>query len=164
MNAFLERYGGLVERAFAAIAKGVAFLEQSECTRVARALRILYFYPDEILSCLHRLAEGKDDVKEVANQCEGYLDRTEDDVERELDFLVSDSVATNLRLTIEDVVALRRLANWKTGVRNTLWQLLVLAQLPEAAVNIPGAAREILPLIELLNAEITSIEKAMRAP
>lgn len=145
------------------ISKAFSILEISEKKAVVRALRILYFYPDELLRQLNILIDtNAADPETAILESEPYLNRVEE-YDQELTFITSDSVATNLQLSIEMVEELRRLADFKSGVRSTLHAIFFAYVIPTdgSASKIVCLAKRAREEIEHINASIRSLEKAI---
>ena len=152
---------GSIAQIFNRIIDAFAFLETSEKKAVVRALRLIYFYPDELLGLLNELIEtnAKDPESAIAKGMKLLPDRS--GVEEALAFITSESVATNLKLSIEMVEELRLIADYKVGVRAKLHGIYfswVFMQDKDELLNAAKSARD---NIAILNSKIRALEKVM---
>jgi hypothetical protein len=150
------------DKIFERIREAAAFLETSERKAVMRSLRILYFYPDGLLRCLNELIETEAaDAGKQINAASQFLESVTE-TDRELAFITSPSVTTNLQLTVEMVEGLREVADFKSGVRASLHAIFFNWVFTHDRAGILAAAHRARRDIKYLNGKIQSLEKALR--
>ena len=152
----------LLDRVFNAIANSISFLETVEKRAVIRSLRIIYFYPDELLHELNTLIKtnGADPDTAIAKGSK-ILERRED-IDAALSFITSASVTTNLKLSLELVEELRQIADFKSGIRGTLNGIFftwMFERNREEVVELAIVARND---IQYLNSKIQALEKMLQ--
>jgi hypothetical protein len=89
-----------------------------------------------------------------------YLPKIED-ADQALAFITSESVATNLQLSIEMIEGLRQVANVKYGVRATLHSIFFIWLLSQDRVAILELSNQAHDEIMLLNESIRALEKSI---
>ncbi|WP_144296014.1 hypothetical protein [Ancylobacter novellus] len=146
---------------FGQIIKAINFLDPAERRHVARALRIIYFYPDELLALLERLA-AEEDPRKIIIEAAPYI-KNEDEIQKEINFLTSKSVATNLGLSIEMVVKLREVASMKGGIRGGFNAIFFTLMLTGDKKEIAEIARNLISEINELNSKIREVDDQVRA-
>jgi hypothetical protein len=153
-----------ITQVFNRMIEAFSFLETSEKKAVIRSLRIIYFYPDELLGVLNELIEtdAADPEKAIAVGAGLLPDQT--GVEESLAFITSKSVTTNLKLSIEMVEQLREIADFKVGVRGNLHSMFFTWMFTRDKDELLKLARVTRDEIVLLNSKIRTLEKTMDQP
>lgn len=147
----------LIDRLFEKIASALNQIEPAEQRRVARSLRMLYLFPDEIEPLLASLADKSGNPDEIIRKGAAILP----DIaiaNDELRFLTSDSLRTNLRLSLEDVESIRSLASMKTGVRSGFASIFFIWTFERNVDEVSEIAADLLKQIKTFNEHIKRIE------
>jgi hypothetical protein len=152
----------LLDKIFSQITKSISFLEMAEKRAVIRSLRIIYFYPDELLRELNNLIETKAADPDTAIAKGSEILSRKEDIDKALTHITSVSVTTNLKLSIEMVEELRRIADFKEGIRATLHAIFftwMFKRDREEIIELAIAARKD---IQYLNSKIQTLEKVLQ--
>ncbi len=94
------------------------WIEKTEKKQILRALRTIYFFPDNSLKWLDRLIETDGWDEEAFANLQSIYDGTAPKIEEAIVLLTSDSVATNLHIPLEILKEIRVAASMKLGIRS----------------------------------------------
>ena len=136
-------------------------IENSEKRAVIRALRTIYFYPDDSIEALNQLIETEGrDVKALLTLQRLYGE-TSVEIDESINLLTSDSVRTNLNIPINVIKNIREATSRKIGIRACFTQMFFSTVLTGEIDRIVLAARRAKSEILELNQILESIELQM---
>ena len=164
ISAALLAFGTAV-KSIVSLRKGISSLENllddREIDQMKKSIRTIYFFQDGFQSDIDRLLSRSRDKKAVAKSIRNKLDVSENDVRRAIAVLTGGSLTTNQRLKTEEIEAIRRVANIKIGVRQTLRNLVDRLEAAPSLRGLTAQLKEIRAQITRICSEIEKIEKLL---
>jgi hypothetical protein len=151
----------LLEKFFGALEKVATFFDYSEKLKIIRALRGLYFYPDGLLKHLTEVIENPNSDIDTAIAGGSEFNRTVQEADELLDFITSDSLIGNLKVPLEIVDELKRLADYKVGIRGYLHAIFFTWTFERDRAKVVEFASQVRSQIEFLNSRIIHLEKQL---
>jgi len=152
----------LLDSLFEKIVKHAPSLEKSEKRQILRTLRLLYFYPDEILKELRIIvATNADDPDSSIARAGPWMDKIPQ-FDSLLSLLRSESISTNLHLSITEIEELRRIADYKEGIRGYLNSIFFVWTFQKDREGIVELATEALNDIEKFNCRLRSLDHRLK--
>jgi hypothetical protein len=151
----------LIDKFFGMVSAAAGFLDHAEKLSIVRAVRTLYFFPDELLRHLDELIDSDGENAEAAIAGGARYAKTREDADQALDIITSESLVGNLKIPLEVVEELRRVADYKIGVRGLLHAIFFTWYFERDSVKVVEIAKEARDQIRLLNSRILTLEKAL---
>jgi hypothetical protein len=149
----------LFDQVFERIGAAASFLDNAEKRGVVKSLRVLYFFPDEILRYLNELIDtNAADPGPIIAAGAKYAE-TEGDANLAIQHITSPSLVGNLKLTVEMIDELRHIADYKVGVRSLLNAIYITWMFEPDREQILGIAIQARDDIQYLNTRIRDLER-----
>jgi hypothetical protein len=112
-----EPRSAALEKMYKAATIGLDLNEKAHYHRIQRTLRDLYFFEDGTLALLKSLANNEPIASADFQKASSRYFSFSDEVYRSLQYVAEHSSYNNMGLSITDVNDIRRLLNFKIGVR-----------------------------------------------
>ena len=142
-----------------AISSTVNLLDDGQIDRLKRSIRVIDLFQGDYKSDIDNLLSKSGDKTQVAKSIRDRLATTEGDVKGAIATL--NSLGRNLRLSLEEIDAIRNIANIKIGIRQHLRNLVQALESGEQKRVTGGMIRDIKVQIEKICMEIKKIDAAL---
>jgi hypothetical protein len=151
----------LVDKFFVALGRVASLFDHVERLKVIRALRSVYFYPDGLIKHLNDVIENPNSDIDSAIAGGAEFNRSAEEADQSLAYITSDSLIGNLKISVEIVDELRRLADYKIGIRGYLHGIFFTWMFDRDRRQVVELAVEVRNQIQFLNTRIVELEKRL---
>ena len=145
-----------------AIVSTANLLDDREIDKLKKSIRIVYFFKDDVRSDLDALLTKSSNKKMIAESIKARLAETDDAVSEALKVMTKSSVATNLNLNIEEVTAIREIANLRSGIRQHLRNLISVVETGLLPKGTEASIKRIRTQIATICKEVEKIESILQ--
>lgn len=137
-------------------------IEKVEAKAVARALRIVYFYPDSSRRYIWNIAFSTEPVPDDIAALTKIFSESEEEVSEAIRLLTSASVRSNLRIPLDIQEAISHSVDIKLRIREVYAEIVWSTGLDGDSQLLRDIAAKAVQEIDLLNRQIIEIEAAVQ--
>ena len=164
ISAALVAFGNAA-KSIVNVRKGISslanLLDDRQIDQIRKSIRSIYFFQGGFISDIDRLLSRSPDKKAVAQSIRQKLDVSEQEVRLAVAVLTQESLTTNLRLDLEEIDAIRQIADLKLGIRQHLRNLVTKLEVTPSLRGLTVQLKEIRAQIAKICLEIDKIEKLL---
>jgi hypothetical protein len=144
-----------------AVSSTVNLMDDRKIDLLKKSIRSIYFFQDGFQADIAKLLSKKGDRKAIAQSIRERLNASDSKVKQAVHILTDSTLAENLRLDIDEVSAIRAIADLKMGIRQHLRNLVSEIENGRLQRGAEKNIEKISSQISKICAEIKKIDRAL---